>query len=300
MIMTEAQKYEAAITCISRLAEGRDPGTGEQIDDPVLEDLKVVRCLYFAEKVLTKVLRDLPGNDAASQQRKNSIRSEQPGQDPFRSEKERVNSDWEDADGIRQPFLNRMDDEISFGQTDSEHTCNNENIYRRPDPENETAEGRQEAGGPDADRNPVTAGTEKEPAGKEREPAGKERKPAVKKKVPFPFEILSLFIYREDKSITHLLRQFAEPAGDLNIKLPNAAAIHKWFGANGYLVKESIEPGGKEFWIPTEKGKELGMYIREGNFRGNRIVSVMFDEKAQHYLAENLERIVNSSESNMQ
>ncbi|MBQ6361886.1 MAG: hypothetical protein IJJ25_12185 [Lachnospiraceae bacterium] len=252
MIMTEAQKFEAAITCISRLAEGRNPGTGEQMDDPILEDLKVVRCLYFAEKVLTKALRDLPMNNAASQQRETSIRSELPGQDLFGSDKDRgilFHSDWED-------------------------------------PENETAEGEQKPGWLDTDEDSGTAEKRKETAAK-------------KKKIPFPFEILSLFIYREDKSITHLLRQFSEPAGDLNIKLPNAAAIHKWFGANGYLVKEAIEPGGKEFWMPTEKGKELGMYTREGYFKGNRIVSVMFDEKAQYFLAENLEKIVNSGENSM-
>ena len=115
---------------------------------------------------------------------------------------------------------------------------------------------------------------------------------AKKKKVPFPFEILSLFIYREDKSITHLLRQFAEPAGEINVRLPGAAAIHRWFGENGYLVKEALEPGGQEFWMPTQKGTELGLYTREGIFRGRQIVSVMFNEPAQYFLAANLEKIV--------
>jgi len=74
MIMTEAQKYEAAITCISRLAEGRDPGSGERIEDPVLEDPEVVRCLYFAEKILTRAeesVRDRCGIAAGKKQYRN-------------------------------------------------------------------------------------------------------------------------------------------------------------------------------------------------------------------------------------
>ena len=78
----------------------------------------------------------------------------------------------------------------------------------------------------------------------------------------------------------------------MNIKLPNAAAIHRWFGENGYLVKEALEPGGQEFWMPTQKGSELGLYTREGMFRGRQIVSVMFNEPAQYFLAANLEKIV--------
>jgi len=34
---------------------------------------------------------------------------------------------------------------------------------------------------------------------------------------PFPIEILGQFVYREDKSISRLLNQFAEPAKDRNI-----------------------------------------------------------------------------------
>ena len=289
--MTEAQKYEAAITCISRLAEGRNPGTGEQIDDPILEDLKVVRCLYFAEKVLTKALKDQNRNEAESQKGRSSERREIPEGEFSKGEERKKNpfaTEMQKPDGIFDPSRDPSSGDIYFGQNNSEDNYNHEEeiISRKSNPDIETIEGKPESGWTDADRDPVTAGKENEPVVK-------------KKKVPFPFEILSLFIYREDKSITHLLRQFAEPAGDLNIKLPNAAAIHKWFGANGYLVKKAIEPGGKEFWMPTEKGKELGMYTREGYFKGNRIVSVMFDEKAQYFLAENLEKIVNSGENNM-
>ena len=116
--------------------------------------------------------------------------------------------------------------------------------------------------------------------------------PARIKKAPFPFALLPEFRYTEDKSVTHVLRQFAALSDAEAVRIPGGAKINKWFGANGYLKKEAFEPDGKEFWVPTEKGCELGLYTREGMIRGNRILSVMYNENAQYFLAENLEMIL--------
>lgn len=111
-------------------------------------------------------------------------------------------------------------------------------------------------------------------------------------KEAFPIEILEQFVYREDKSISHLLNQFAEPAKDRNIKKPSAASVNKWLGANGYLEKKVIRPGGKENWIPTEKGEETGLYAREGGMPGNEYVTVMYSQKGQMFLADHFEQIL--------
>ena len=109
---------------------------------------------------------------------------------------------------------------------------------------------------------------------------------------PFPIEILNQFHYREDQSISHVLNQFAEPVKDKNVKKPSAAAINRWLGANGFLEKKVINEGGKENWVPTEKGEEAGLYAREGGMPGNEYVTVMYTERGQLFLAERLEQIL--------
>ncbi|MBQ9063409.1 MAG: hypothetical protein IJ121_11405 [Eubacterium sp.] len=111
-------------------------------------------------------------------------------------------------------------------------------------------------------------------------------------KEPFPIEIIDQFVYREDQSISHLLNQFAEPAKDRNIRKPSAVAVNKWLGANGYLEKRMIRPGGKENWVPTSKGEASGLYAREGGMPGNEYVTVMYSQKGQMFLADHFEQIL--------
>ena len=115
---------------------------------------------------------------------------------------------------------------------------------------------------------------------------------------PFPFDVLKAFQYREDKSIMHLLRQFAEPVEDKEGKLPGAAAINKWLGANGYLERRVAPQNGKEYWVPSEKGKQLGLYEREGTSPDGRFyISVIYNAEAQIFMAENMELIAGNIES---
>ena len=120
--------------------------------------------------------------------------------------------------------------------------------------------------------------------------AGSYKKPSKK---PFPFEVLKAFAYREDKSIMHLIRQFAEPVAEDDVRLPNAAAVNKWLGANGYLERRMAPQNGKEYWVPSEKGKQIGLYEREGNAPDGRFyITVMYNENAQRFMADHMEQIV--------
>lgn len=269
MVSIDLDRLETAITSISRLAEGRNPVTGEQTEYLPLEDPKVIRCLYSAEKIMTEVFRGLDEGSAEIWVQKRGVDQDI---DLRRCRKEEAAAELAQAAAVPNG-----EKESTGMETQSVGM--------------DTCSAGMETQSADMGNQP--AGMETQSVDMENHSADEESEAvAKKKKVPFPYEILSLFIYREDKSITHLLRQFAEPAGEMNIKLPNAAAIHKWFGENGYLVKEALEPGGQEFWMPTQKGSELGLYTREGMFRGRQIVSVMFNEPAQYFLAANLEKIV--------
>ena len=53
-----------------------------------------------------------------------------------------------------------------------------------------------------------------------------------------------------------------------------------------------IRPGGKENWVPTEKGEETGLYAREGGMPGNEYVTVMYSQKGQIFLADHFEQIL--------
>ena len=269
MVSIDLDRLETAITSISRLAEGRNPVTGEQTEYLPLEDPKVIRCLYSAEKIMTEVFRGLDEGSAEIWVQKRGVDQDI---DLRRCRKEEATAELAQAAAVPNG------EKESIGMESQSVGMENQSAGM----ENQSAGMENQS-----------AGMGNQSVSKENQSAEEESDSvAKKKKVPFPYEILSLFIYREDKSITHLLRQFAEPAGEINVRLPGAAAIHRWFGENGYLVKEALEPGGQEFWMPTQKGSELGLYTREGMFRGRQIVSVMFNEPAQYFLAANLEKIV--------
>ena len=250
----ETEKIGDALVCVSRMAEGKHPADGTLVENEILDNPYVVRSLHCVENVLREILRDGggAGRDAVI------VGNADPG---IRAERER----------------NHMTERSNTAAAGDEAGGNN------------TAAAGDEAGG----NNPAAAGDEA--GGNNAAEAGSVTGgggPARIKKAPFPFALLPEFRYTEDKSVTHVLRQFAALSDAEAVRIPGGAKINKWFGANGYLKKEAFEPDGKEFWVPTEKGCELGLYTREGMIRGNRILSVMYNENAQYFLAENLEMIL--------
>ena len=111
----------------------------------------------------------------------------------------------------------------------------------------------------------------------------------------FPFEVLQDFVYREDLTITYLLRDFAKLAGDADTPIINAVNVNRWLGSNGYLTKTKLAPGRNESWTPTEKGHELGIMDEHATGRGGEYIRLTYNKNAQEFLAANLQRITAES-----
>ena len=115
----------------------------------------------------------------------------------------------------------------------------------------------------------------------------REKEPAL----PFPTEILDKFIYREDMSITHVLNQIYEPVADKNVKKVSVTKVTTTLKEEGYLLYELNTESGKNRKIPSEKGKELGIYIVAREYNGRMYESVTYNQNAQEYVVELVKRL---------
>lgn len=117
-------------------------------------------------------------------------------------------------------------------------------------------------------------------------------KPKAKKE-PFPYEILGEYHYQGDKTISHLLAQIHLPAEGKNIKKISPQTITGWLKKSGYLTEEYCKEVGKVATIPTELGKELGIYAEVRTYSANTYLAVIYNRNAQEFIVQNLEAIVN-------
>ena len=113
---------------------------------------------------------------------------------------------------------------------------------------------------------------------------------------PFPVEILDAFTYREDQSITHVLKQIYEPIAEQNVKKVSVVKVTAALKEEGYLFDESNPETGKTRKMPSEKGKELGIYIVEREFNGQRYESVTYNRNAQEHVVHLIRKMVNERE----
>ena len=109
---------------------------------------------------------------------------------------------------------------------------------------------------------------------------------------PFPVEILDGFTYREDKSITHVLNQIYEPIAGMNVKKISAAKVTAALKDEGYLLDEVNPETGKSRKVPSDKGKELGIYLVDRTFNGQTYQSVTYNKNAQEYVMDLIRRMV--------
>lgn len=113
-------------------------------------------------------------------------------------------------------------------------------------------------------------------------------------KLDFPVDVLKSFVYKEVQPITKFVNQINELI-DANIyKKLSYKTITSWLKANGFLVEEYIEEIKDETTIPTDKGLKMGISSekRIGTYGKNYIV-VLYGEKAQEYIINNMEVIIN-------
>lgn len=64
----------------------------------------------------------------------------------------------------------------------------------------------------------------------------------------------------------------------------------------GYLTDELEAKTGKARKVPTEKGKELGIYVMEREYNGRMYQTVIYNENAQRYVVESVKRLVEEEE----
>ena len=115
-----------------------------------------------------------------------------------------------------------------------------------------------------------------------------EKEPAL----PFPIEILDRFSYAEDKSITHVLNQIYEPIADMNVKKVSVTKLTAALKEEGFLLDELNTETGKTRKVPSEKGRELGIYTIEREYNGRMYESVTYNQNAQKYVVELIRRVM--------
>lgn len=119
-------------------------------------------------------------------------------------------------------------------------------------------------------------------------------KPKAKraKQIDFPFEILKEYKYQEDKTISYLLKQLHQPVEEMNIKKVSPQTVTGWLKRSGFLTEEYSAEVEKVSTVPTEKGKELGIYTETRRFSHNAYLAVIYNRNAQEYIVNHFEKIV--------
>ena len=115
-----------------------------------------------------------------------------------------------------------------------------------------------------------------------------------KGRLPFPFEVLKEYRYEKDKSISHIISQIGELVDNPEVKMISYKPITDWLKSADYLGEKIDMLSGKKSTIPTAKGEQLGIYMEERiSMRGDSYQVVMYNKRAQEFLVENLEAILN-------
>ena len=113
------------------------------------------------------------------------------------------------------------------------------------------------------------------------------------KKETFSYEVLKEFQYRNDKPISHFVRQINESVEEDKMQKLSYKKIKMALIAEGHLFEQYDAEREKNTMLPTQKGKEIGMYIEQReSSSGNKYNIVMYDKNAQIFLIENLERLL--------
>lgn len=116
-------------------------------------------------------------------------------------------------------------------------------------------------------------------------------KPSKNKKRPFPVEKLKKFQYRKDLTVSHLANQINENINSNDVKKVTYKTILKGLTLDGYVTRQFKQECQREITIPTLEGNKLGIYC-ERKVREDSSVyySVVYNENAQYYIINNLER----------
>ena len=77
----------------------------------------------------------------------------------------------------------------------------------------------------------------------------------------------------------------------------SAASINNWL-LNLQLLEAIVQPNGKTKKLPTEQGKELGIFTEERTGQYGTYISVLFSSAAQQFIYDNIDAIINFKNEN--
>lgn len=127
---------------------------------------------------------------------------------------------------------------------------------------------------------------------------GKKSKRPPKEEFPIK-EVAATFAYQEDKTITSFLAQVNDLIDTEKFQKLGCNIIIQWLLNKEYIEEKSFEEFGKKYKVPTEQGKELGMYTEKRMGKtGTRYIVTIYGKKAQEYIISNLEQILGDVENN--
>ncbi|MCD8069180.1 MAG: hypothetical protein LUE87_09905 [Lachnospiraceae bacterium] len=110
----------------------------------------------------------------------------------------------------------------------------------------------------------------------------------------FPLDVLQSYTYREDKTITRLVEQLNEPADENQYRKLSYKPTLQWLHVNGFLLDDFHTELGKNVTEPTEKGLRTGIQSeRRRSMAGAEYIRVIYGKKAQEFIVQNLEQILN-------
>ncbi|MBE6651327.1 MAG: hypothetical protein E7613_08450 [Ruminococcaceae bacterium] len=77
----------------------------------------------------------------------------------------------------------------------------------------------------------------------------------------------------------------------------SATSINNWL-LSLQLLEAVVQPNGKTKKLPTEQGKELGIFTEERTGQYGTYISVLFSSAAQQFIYDNIDAIINFKNEN--
>lgn len=118
-------------------------------------------------------------------------------------------------------------------------------------------------------------------------------KPKKKGKADFPYDVLKDFQYQEDTTISKFVDQINQLIDVEVYKKVTTKPITQWLLLNKYLMQITENGTDRMTKRPTEKGNQLGIRVEDRVYGAREYQAVVYDRRAQEFLAHNLESILN-------
>ena len=119
------------------------------------------------------------------------------------------------------------------------------------------------------------------------------------RKEGFPPEIPAKFKFQRNTTVTHFIRDMYACADGNDYKPIKASKIINWLVLEGLLEADYDKELDVNYKKVTEKGKAMGFSNRrvESGLGGRSYISVIFNETAQLFALNNMDRILNGEAS---